>query len=485
MSALRNSLRWIFQGALCLLLVGPAAEGTEQETTPQSIESARIVVLRLREERAQLRDGLDAPREELLADATGYIAIAAEYRVSSEGSRDVDTYLWIWTEVGDDSKDPVTAGLSGRLNWDLNGHDHRNGMISAEDSLYADYGALENERLTDQIYTAFVDFNRVGPLEKVRAGRQYQDGYAGGHFDGAQIYMKPGEDSSLRLYGGVPVNFYRLTGEDPYSTDHLYGGAFTHRWDKKLSMTVEVQEARDQKKYFGTRKDYQVVLALRYDILDNLRASVVENVVSGQQRELRANLDYWNLDHDLNCALDYVWMSEHFRDLTDQYTPYTDIMGTFEPYQLFRVMAAKGLGDHFEIGGDVAWRELVDSSDETLYNQEYTRSQVSLTVIDLPVEDFSATIHYEYWNAKDDDEVALGGEVRQRLDGSHVLEGGSYYSKFKYREFTLIDTINVQTYFLRWRWALARNIRIHVKGEVEAGEDYTSNTLSTGIEWRF
>jgi hypothetical protein len=128
---------------------------------------------------------------------------------------------------------------------------------------------------------------------------------------------------------------------------------------------------------------------------------------------------------------------------------------------------------------------LTDETDEDLFNPEYTRTQASITMVDLPIEDLSTTLHYEYWNTTDDDQFSLGGDIRQRLGRSHVLEAGSYFSKFKYRQVTLVDTENVQTYFVRWRWAFARNLTFNVKGEVEDAENDTYNTLGVAVSYRF
>jgi len=459
--------------------------GSEERSAASDIESARAAVLQLRAERALLRESLGSPSEDVLGGTTGSVTVEAEYRFSSDGDRDLDTYLWLWAEVGDDSRDPITGSFSGRLNWDLNGLGRRGGVIPAEGSAFADYNAIENERLTERVYTGYIDFNRAGPFDKIRFGRQFHGGYAGGHFDGAAFFASLWKETYLQVYGGVPVNYHELTGEDPFATDRIYGGAVTYHWTTDLSLFLDVQGVRDHTELYGTHNDYLAVLGFSYDFQSCLRASVIENLISGEQRDLSGSLVYWSSEHDFHASAHYFWMPRKQDDLAYQLTPFADALGALEPYQLLRLEAVKGIGGHFEVGAGVTRRELIDDSDESLSNNEYTQTRASFSVIELPIEDLDATISFEHWNTTNDDEFSLGGDIRQRLGRRHVLEAGSYYAKFKYRQLTLVDTLNVQTYFVRWRWAFARDLSFHLKGEVEDAEDVTYNTLSAAVTLRF
>jgi len=284
----------------------------------------------------------------------------------------------------------------------------------------------------------------------------------------------------------VPVNFYKQTGDSAYSSDRIYGGSITNRWIENLSLTLDVQGARDRTSLYGTQKDYNAVFGARYRFLDNLRASLVESVINGQQRDLNGNVVYWNIDHDFSLTFNYIWMPEKIEELTSEYTPYTDILNALEPYQLFRFMGSKGLGEHFEVGGELTLRELVEKTDETAFNKEYTFTQASISMLDLPVDNLRATLHWDHWDTTDDSQYTVGGEVRQRLGRAHSLEAGSYFSKFKYREFTYVETLDVQTYFARWRWAFASDMSFQLKAEVEDADDEdTYNTLSMAFTVRF
>jgi hypothetical protein len=158
---------------------------------------------------------------------------------------------------------------------------------------------------------------------------------------------------------------------------------------------------------------------------------------------------------------------------------------TLEPYQLFRFMATKGLGDHFELGGELTLRELTKKTNETTFDKEYTLTQASVSAIDLLLKNLRATVHWENWDTSGDSQYTFGGDVRHRLGREHSLEAGSYFSKFKYREFTYIETIDVQTYFARWRWAFAPDMSFQLKAEVEDADDDTYNTLSAAFTVQF
>jgi hypothetical protein len=148
-------------------------------------------------------------------------------------------------------------------------------------------------------------------------------------------------------------------------------------------------------------------------------------------------------------------------------------------------MVSKGLGEHIEVGTEFTWREMVDTSDETYFDKEYTLSRASLSLIDLLIDDMTGTVHWEYWDTTDDNEVSIGGDIRQRLGRHHTLSAGTYYSKFKYREFAYTETLDVQTYFLNWRWILSKALSLNMKAEVEDADDVTYNSMILGLTYRF
>lgn len=449
------------------------------------MDEVRAELNRLRSERSRLRETLTSSGGGKSKAITGYAAVETSWRFAT-GDRDLDSSLYLYAEIGDDGIDPVTGAFAGRFDWDMNGLVESNGGVPAEDASFVGYNDLEGDRLTQRVDMAYVDFNRVGPIDKIRLGRQFHEGFTGGHFDGAQIFARPFEATSVTAYAGVPVNFYKQTGDSPYSSDRIYGGSVTNRWIDNLALTLDVQGVRDRTSLYGTQQDYNAVLGARYRFLDNLRASLVESVINGQQRDLNGNVSYWNADHDFSLTFNYIWMPEKIEELTSEYTPYTDILNALEPYQLFRFMGTKGLGDHLEVGGELTLRELVEKTDESAYNKEYTFTQASISLLDLPVEDLRATLHWEHWDTVDDSQYTLGGEVRKRLGRAHSLEAGTYFSKFKYREFTYIETLDVQTYFAKWRWAFASDMSFQLKAEVEdADDDDTYNTLSMAFTVQF
>ena len=476
-------------GLLVLLFVGlgPAAAAPAPDKGASSdMGAVRAELLRLRSERSRLRDSLSTGEGGGPMAVTGYVSVETEYRFSNH-DRDVDTTFDVYAQIGDDRFDPITGSFSGRLLWDQNGLVRRAGRnVPADDATFVDYNDLEARRLTQHIDTAYVDFNRLGPLDKVRIGRQFHDGYTGGHFDGTLVSTDPVAKTTFSLYGGVPVNDYKFSDEkSTWSGDRIYGGDITNRFIENLTLTLDVQGARDRMDLFGTRRDYQAVLGVKYDFLKNLQASLVESVIDGQQRDLNGTIVYWNPEYDLSLTVNYIWMPQRLDDLTNEYTPYTDIMGSLDPYQLFHVMAAKGLGDHFEVGGEFTSHELVDSSDESDFDKEYYMTRASFSVINLPIDGLTSTAHYEYWDSTDDSQHSLGGEIRKRLGRSHSIEAGTYYSKFKYREYSYIESVDVQTYFVKWRWTISSDLGLNVRAEVEDAEDDTYNTLAAALTFRF
>jgi len=465
-----------------LVLLAPSAITKAGNNDRIDIDTVRQELLRLRAEREQKRRNPPPETPPGRSDrfpVSGAATLETNYRFSP-GKRDIDTSLFVRVDAGDDTRDRVTGGFSGRLSWDLDGLASHN-RISAADADFVDSNDIDHKRMVERIYTAFVDLNRLDPLTKVRLGRQFHESYTGAHFDGIQVFADPGEDTSLSIYGGVPVHYY----DAAFTDDRLVGGTIRNRTLDKLTATLDLQQVRDSNRYYGTRDDYLAVLGLTYSILDNLRASIVESVVSGQQRDLQGTMHYWNIENNLNMTLHYGWMPERLDSLADEYTPFADIMSGLEPYQLFSINAVKGIGDHFEMGAEVMLHELVHTTDESAFNKEYTRNQISFNLIDLPVDDLTTGVHWEYWDTSDDSEYSVGGDVRHRLARHHVMEAGTYYSKFKYRQFSLVDTLDVQTYYVRWRWALGLGRAFYIKAEVEDADDATYNTISATFMYRF
>ena len=469
-----------------LLLCGGALSSAAPGPDPEGeIDKIRAELMRLRAERRALRSELDTGAAAGRRIVSGEVRVESEYAFGTHDAKDLDVAAYIFTEVGDDREDRVTGSFSGWLKWDLDGLGSRGGIVTAKDAAYADYNAIENDRLTQRVYTGYIDVNRLGPVHKVRLGRQFNDSLAGGHFDGASVFFRPGEKTAFHVYGGVPVNEWKDEGESTWSSDRIYGGGLRGRWIEDLSIDVELQGFREHTAFYGTRNDYLGALGLRYRFGENIHASLVENIVSGQQVDLHGTVMYWEDDYDLNVTFDYHWMPERLDDLTYEYTPYTDILGAYEPYQLFQLTLDKGIGEHLEVGADFMIRELVEKTDETPFDMEYTRSRASVTVMDLPIDDLTATAHFEYWDTDEDDVYSLGGDVRKRLGKRHALEAGTYYSKFKYNQFTYDETLNVQTYFMKWRWALSSDMNLQVKGEVEDTDEDTYNSLWVSLSYRF
>ena len=476
----------VFLTALVFWVAPPAlSDPGPDDSGGKSIEAVREELQRRREKRTQLREKLETSQPTDQRAMSGFVSLETEYRFGGH-DRDLDTTFRFFVELGDDRVDSVTGSVSGRLLWDMNGLARPSGVTFGDDAAYVDYNDIEGDRLTQRIYTAYVDFNRLGPLDKLRVGRQFHDGTTGGHFDGLRVAASPFEKTTVSLYGGVPVNEYKATGRRAAENDRIYGGMITNRFLDDLSVTLDVQGYRDRTEFYGFHTDYQAALGLRYNFQDNLRGSVLENVINGEQRDLNCSLVYWNTSYDLSVTMNYVWMPERLEDLSDGYTPYTDMMARLEPYQLFRVMGTKGLGEHVEVGADFTSHELIDTTDETIFNKEYTRTQASLSLLDLPIDDLRATIHYERWDSTDDAEYSLGGDVRQRLTRSHTLEAGSYFSKFKYRNVSFVRTQDVQTTYLKWRWAVTRDLNFQLKAEIEdVVDEETYNLLSAAFTLRF
>ncbi len=463
----------------------PAAAGPDPVERP-GMDEVRSELLRLRTEREQKRADLRSSTGSVSQGVTGFVTVETDYRFGRH-DRDLDTTLWFGVEMGNDSVDSVTGAFSGRVRWDMNGlADRGNNLVVPDDAAFVDYNDLESDRLAEQIYSGYVDFNRLGFVNKLRIGRQFHDGYTGGHFDGGQVFLRPGDETSVNLYGGVPVNYYKFSGDSEWSSDRIYGGSITSRLLKPLTVTLDLQGMRDRTVFYGTHRDYNAVLGVRYDILETMHGSLVESVVNGQQRNLNGNLVYWNVEHDLNLTFDYAWMPERIDDLSDGYTPYTDILGRLEPYQTFRLLASKGLGEKIEVGAELTSHELLDRSDETIFGKEWVRTQASLSTFDLLIEDLRASVHLDYWDSTDDSEYSLGGDLRQRLDRNHILEAGTYYSKLKYREISYLETLNVQTYFVRWRWTISHDLGFLMKAELEDADDEdTYTSLSAGLTFHF
>jgi len=458
----------------------------DPEVERPEMEEVRSELLRLRSEREKIRADLVSSTGAASQTVTGFVTVETNYRFGHH-DRDLDTVLWFGVEMGNDSVDAVTGAFSGRMQWDMNGlADRNNNLVVPDEAAFVDYNDLESDRVAEQVYTGYVDFNRLGIVDKLRIGRQFHDGYTGGHFDGGQVFLRPGDKTSVNIYGGVPVNYYKFTGDSTWSSDRIYGGSVTSRISKPLTVSLDLQGVRDSTTFYGTHRDYNAVLGVRYDFLETMHGSLIENVVNGQQRNLNSTLVYWNVEHDLNLTFDYAWMPEKLDDLSDGYTPYSDILGRLEPYQTFRLLASKGLGENFEVGAELTSHELLDTTDETIFDKEWVRTQASLSTFDLFIEDLRASVHFDYWDSTDDSEYSLGGEVRQRIDRNHILEAGTYYSKFKYREISYLETLNVQTYFVRWRWTLSHDLGFLMKAELEDADDEdTYTSLSAGLTFHF
>ncbi len=391
---------------------------------------------------------------------------------------DTDLYETLSLSVGDADRHTVTAYVLARAAADLDGKTDENG--------YYIFDSIENtydSAVTAQLYEAYADVHRLGPVERVRLGRQsYYETPVVIAFDGGRVETEALTGVKLQggVYGGVPVHHHESSREGDWLVG-AYAQARPWTGGRVRFDWLHV----DDENYFGEASDDLFGLSAWQDLFDRLSLYAQYTRLESRNRDVQARVTWRQPKADLVVQASFYALLQTQRDYALEFDPYYSAALEYRPYYQVRGLLSKGFGSHLTVDGGAAARRLRDSADEGAYNHEFQRYFVSPALQDLPWKGLTTSVTGEYWNSDDDDVWSWGADLTHKCSSDLKVSVGTCFFLYKYDYYASRERENVRTIYGRIRYKLTDGLRLDGRYENERNSNDTVHTAKLGLIWDF
>ncbi|MBI2931083.1 MAG: hypothetical protein HYY16_05490, partial [Planctomycetes bacterium] len=362
------------------------------------------------------------------------------------------------------------ASLSARFAEDLDGERDEAGFF-AFDSLDDSY----RRAATSRLYTAFVDLHRPMPNLRARAGRLIVEEMPEAvPMDGGQAWLQIQDHITAAVFGGLPVNLF----ESSTSDDAMYGG-----WIEALPWTrtrarIEYLHLRDENA-FGLFKDDLVGFSVEHGsgpFFTWARYTVLES----ENRDVAARLTgtFPAADLVIDIQGTYLFETQHAQALAID--PYSVFLFELEPYAQLALRASKGLGSLFSVDASATLRELIDDDEETPFNHEFQRWNVTPRTADWPLPKVSIAVPLDFWETSNDDFWTAGADVAWQAHPALSLTTGTSFSLYVIDAFAGTERRRVRSIYAAARWTAAKGTAVDLRYSIDRDDFDTFNTLEIG-----
>ncbi|GIK13854.1 MAG: hypothetical protein UZ01_00234 [Candidatus Brocadia sinica] len=391
-----------------------------------------------------------------------------EGRWAEGGEEDHDTYDYLRFTTRPFFRDKVTISGSGRFTADLDGRESKSGAFR---DILDSYDHQYNGRL----YYLYADIkNPVIDKSNLRLGRQYLYSLENILFDGAKYEQQIGPVESY-VFGGLRVSQYSSTYFDTVTGS---GVAFRPFVDTRTTLDY-IRIIDDD------FVDDEVGLNLWQKIYEDFNFYGRYTLLNTLPKDFLVKLSWDKIDWDANIQVSYYRFIHSLGEQSNNISPFFQLLGTLESFELISVTGYKGLGEKFGISSGVDYRSVIDKDDEDTFNRDYNRTFLSFNVNNVLLQESKASFTVEYWNVKGiDHTVDLGVDYDKKI-GKFDVGVGTSYSLYKYNFVgsndlqTILDSeytrdieqkIDVRTYYLRLKYLLSKHSDISMRWSSEISD---------------
>lgn len=386
----------------------------------------------------------------------------------AEGEDDHDLYEYFRFKTKDFFDNRVSIAGSGRLTEDLDGHE-------AKDGTFRDILDTYDRSYNGRLYYLYADIkNPVIDKSNLRLGRQYQYSVETILFDGAKYEQQLGPIGTY-VFGGMRTSQYSSTYFDTVAGSGMSVRPFVDTMTNLDYVRIEDDDYIDDEVGFSLWQKIYEDLSLygRYTVL-NMRA-----------KDFLVKLSWDKIEWDASVQLSYFRFLNSIADQSNNISPFYQILGTFEPFDLISLTCYKGLGEKFGISSGVDYRSVIDKDEKNTFNRDYNRTFFSFVVNNVLLQESRAAFTVEYWNTKGADHSAdLGVDFGKKI-GRFDVGAGTGYSLYKYNydgssgleslldsEYTrdIEQKINVRTYYLRVKYFLTKQSDVSLRWSSEVSD---------------
>ena len=399
--------------------------------------------------------------------------VSGNFRAQYEGrwaedEDDHDMYEYLRFKTKDFFDNKVSIAGSGRLSEDLDGHEPKDGAFR---DILDTYDSSVNGRL----YYLYADVkNPVIDKSNIRIGRQYQYSVETILFDGAKYEQQLGPVETY-VFGGMRTSQYSETYFDTVAGSGVAARPFM---DTRTNLDY-VRIIDDN--YI----DDEVGFNLWQRIYDDLNFYGKYTILNTLPKDFLVKLSWDKIDWDASVQLSYFRFLNSIAEQSNNISPFYQILGTFEPFDLISLTGYKGLGEKFGISSGMDYRNVLDEDNENTFNTDYNRVFFSFLVNNVFLNESKASFTLEYWDADGIDQSTDVGVDYDKKIGKFDIGAGTNYSLYKYNfdgsnglesildsEYTrdIEQKINVRTYYLRIKYLLTKQSEVSMRWSTEISD---------------
>ena len=384
------------------------------------------------------------------------------------GEDDHDMYEYLRFKTKDFFNNKVTIAGSGRFTEDLDGHESKDGT-------FRDITDTYDHSYNGRLYYLYADVkNPVIDKSSLRLGRQYQYTVETILFDGAKYEQQLGPVATY-AFGGMRTSQYSST-----YFDTVAGSGVSVRPFMGTTTNLDYIRIIDD-----SYTDDEVGFNLWQRIGEDLGFYGKYNVLNTLPKEFLVKLSWDKIDWDASVQLSYFRFLHSIAEQSNNVSPFYQILGTFEAFDLISLTGYKGLGEKSGISSGVDHRSVIDKNDENTFNRDYNRTFFSFMVNNVLLQESKVSFTVEYWNTEGVDHSAdLGVDFDKKI-GKFDLGAGTGYSLYKYNfdgsngleslldsEYTsdIEQKINVRTYYMRVKYLLTKRSDVNLQWTSEISD---------------
>lgn len=368
---------------------------------------------------------------------------------------------------------------------DLDGNQSANTFYPFKDSR-----DTYNSSSVSTIYEANFALNEpLQNLTKLRVGRQSGGRDEPVFFDGLSAELG-GEKLNFSLYGGAAIHFFEPGTH--WGEDTLEGAGVDYTPLRSLGVSFDYLLVKDRTKYdppARTLHDRMVALKVWQRFEPFIRISEKYRLLNGAPRDFSVQAAAASQEADAELLVSYFRQFRIQNELTNEFSPFSIIMGQSAPYQSYDIKIRKVILDRVATGLGYYKRALLDAADSGPFNKEYDRAFLDAEVSDILTAGLSATIIADKWKGQDTSYNALGYDLSYRIKRKTYKETkvsiGAYSSLYKYDYYLDLGVRErVRTYYLTGKYPLTGAFSMNGGYEDERGlERY--QTLRMGMRYDF
>lgn len=384
---------------------------------------------------------------------------------TTDGASDNDLYETLSLDFGDVVENRVTGHFLGDVSFDLDGTTDTEGYYpfdSARDST--------GSGIVGEVYSAYVDVNRIGAVGYVRLGRQsiYETPEVS-FFDGLSAESEELGSFKLKLgaYAGIPVYLYQ-----GYSSGDFIGGGYaTGRLWKGARARVDFQHME------GTNGSAELSNDLigvdgwqRLGRYVDLRGHYTN--LDGADRDVLARGTFNQAEWDFRFQATFYQMFQAQQNAVIGADSYYPILKDYLPYIEGRCLVSKGIGEFLNVDAGVDVRRLSNEAADTDYNHEFERYFATIDILDLVVKGSSISLTGEKWVSAETDKDSQGLDITCPIADKSKLTVGTAHYLYKYDYYADQEKDDVQTYYLRYEYRHSRALRLSADYTYEDDSSY-------------